>query len=880
MKATDPRRRLERASPSILQNATSSPRDSDGQVLSTSKTTQVTTTATLTVSTPASPAETQDIAMSDDAVPTKGTSDVLSAFLDVVQASVSVGIHEIQKNKSRLQREEAEKEHRKARDSHNANPILVEHIASTRKAADQDYKSASKKVSKSVQSRDAKLPALSKALTDHAEKLFSSSLSDVDTIKVMKEDFATLKHKIGKLEQGSQPQSVAGPTDDSIQSLDTRITHLEDKAKAAQTAAARQADANSSLKNDIKRLAEDPRVTPDDFNTFKTTTLDAVSQLQASSKMVLKTLGDHKSEIANFRKAIGDQDQLDKVLGDHWSEIINLRKNYGDHKSEIMNLRKCYSEQTELKKLVTKLEADDIGKLRKNDEHLWTEVDRTWSELIHLKEDSQKSSGDWVSRSEFDALRAELNEMKKSFGQGRLVTPSTYQGSRASSEVPAIVETPKSPLSSKDIDQKSELKVAIERIQTLEKDVLELNNELKQHRVQQDTSTSSNHSIMDYVKRYEQDKSELSHRVDTLESHFNAHKSESAAQLSKHITDNIDKVQSLSERMDGIGVETSDIRTEIASLHKANTPAQSPAAKPDTELRARVEASDNRLFQLSGQINVLSQQMQARPIATRQTSNPGREQEIEKKLKVLQEMVDPVAKEFVMVKNSIASTEHSIRSLTTRYNNINTDHMVKKMAHHLNTIPAALKEEQAILKTRVESFDASLTAAKESITAMRDSITEQNSIAGSQKTNQDDFESRLKSQYYDVLETKTVAARKDIEIKLQEMAKRQQAIESAIDLLGAKVESLQDEKEERHLQAFQKPVQPRPPSRGTISSRDGSQSRSVSSVPLAERVERPKAFQPPPKRRRVDDDDEVSDSITASQSRRSVSSRKKTQQGR
>lgn len=138
---------------------------------------------------------------------------------------------------------------------------------------------------------------------------------------------------------------------------------------------------------------------------------------------------------------------------------------------------------------------------------------------------------------------------------------------------------------------------------------------------------------------------------------------------------------------------------------------------------------------------------------------------------------------LVKTTNEVRGAEHSLRSLTARYNQLTTEKLVRQIAEVVHPLPMQLKTDQAMLKEQVSTIHAKMGDLSEAVAAsaarQSDDKSEQlNEISEELKTLNEDFK-RLEAESKK-LEVKFGSGRDSLQKEQDEHTKRLNRLEGRV----------------------------------------------------------------------------------------------------
>ena len=848
-KATDPRKRLDRNSPSIQPTASFPNRISSPLSNDKSKKFERSSALNRVPSAVSSPVPSDDVEMVDASDPSP-SDELARALIQFGEEAVAAGLRKLQKSQTREEYDEAVKEHHKARESFKSYPPLLEQTESKRKAADQNYKIISKKLLQSTQSRDSKAGLLANILHSQLEQASAhASKASEDESNTWRTELKPWTNRLEKLEEGVQAQTPAVGTQELLQSLEPRLQAFKssvpfDQKHVIQTEVKKLQEEDRKkgqlLQHDIKDLFVRTQAISTDLDKVQDDCHKATKPLEDDIRWLLKCAKDNKCDVGNLRKDNRDVVQLTK------EDIHLLFNRDADRTAEIAHLRQ---------------ENSDI----------WTafaalrEQSATQPEVEVLKRELKIYRDERVSKAEFERICKIVKDLQNPASK---IMNSSIQAQDPTTSNQILVNTALA--SAQNIPgmlAQSELDSALARIDQLETEVSALSKsgvtDVTNEEQAKDPFAESS-TLQHYVERYQQDMSRVNAKMALVEQY----KTDYSQKLDEYQTDITNQVRALDGRVDTVESKISTQQAEIVLIQQnQDKPSSGPgsseapgvnigAGTSHIELRSTAGSHAQKITQLQVQLNHVVQTLHGVQGSSQGGVSQAWAEATNQTIKELQQMVGPLAYDVGNVQKLAASSEHSIRALTSRYNNLSSEQFSKRMANHLNPLPATLQVEHNNMKLRIDALQTQHNELSKTVESAEESASKDDTHSAAEESRWQEFEQRLKHKYYDVLEVKTQQARQEIDQTLEGTQSDQNVMKADLEALQNRMDELESN---TLLNSFQRPAKqkPSPPPEISIHGRsERSASRANSQRPLADRIEHPDVLGGSGKRRPYEDFEE------------------------
>ncbi|RMZ77967.1 hypothetical protein DV738_g4156, partial [Chaetothyriales sp. CBS 135597] len=324
-------------------------------------------------------------------------------------------------------------------------------------------------------------------------------------------------------------------------------------------------------------------------------------------------------------------------------------------------------------------------------------------------------------------------------------------------------------------DHESDLERKISRLDT---EMTELKRELtcmREERQKQSDPLAESPMFLAYVQRYQRDRTEDLEKINAV----TEASSRTSQKLQEHETKMSSSLLSVEAKILICEAGQASLQESVASI-KQNRDKQSDylATELEAELRRAVSTNTSDLNQLRVHVDSVIQ-LQHKHM-----------DEASKKFQQLESFLRNMEQNL---SKQVAAAEHSIKVLTARYNNLSSEQLAKRMASHINQFPSTLQAEQNSLKTRIDDLESQHKAQKEALETIRGKVGENSARSSSDELSRQDFENRMKSQYYDVLEEKVREYRDDIRGSIQSLRSEQVLLKGNYEVLGDKLRKYHDE---------------------------------------------------------------------------------------
>ncbi|RMZ91704.1 hypothetical protein DV736_g1031, partial [Chaetothyriales sp. CBS 134916] len=318
----------------------------------------------------------------------------------------------------------------------------------------------------------------------------------------------------------------------------------------------------------------------------------------------------------------------------------------------------------------------------------------------------------------------------------------------------------------------SDLKGQITR---LEIDMADLKHEVTSMRAERQKPAdplAASSMFLDYVKRYQQNRAE-----DLGELKIIAEASSLTRQkLQEHETKMSSSLQAVYAEIATWEASQALLKDRVAGINQDRSKqAESVTTQLETELRSTSASHSSELNQLKLRVDSLIQ-------LERRTM-----EDVSKKIQHLDSLTRTMDQNL---SKQVTANEHSIKALTARYNNLSSEQLAMRMAHHLNPFPGSLQLEQDGLRTRMDHLEAQHHEQKITLDTINATIRDGALRPSSDETSRQNFENRMKTEYYDVLDDKFRKYRDDIRDSIESLGSgiktAQEALQHRVDELERK----------------------------------------------------------------------------------------------
>ncbi|RMD43230.1 hypothetical protein DV735_g1933, partial [Chaetothyriales sp. CBS 134920] len=323
--------------------------------------------------------------------------------------------------------------------------------------------------------------------------------------------------------------------------------------------------------------------------------------------------------------------------------------------------------------------------------------------------------------------------------------------------------------------RESDLKRQISRLDTemaeLKREIVSLRQEIQKPC---DPLTKSP-MFLAYVDRYQQDRAADLEKLNAV----TEASSKTSEKLQEHESKTSSSLQAVEDKIVICEASQSLLKDNVASIKQNQT--KDPdylATELETELRSAVSTNNSHLAQIQVQVDSVIQ-LQQRHI-----------KEASQKFQQLDSFVHTMEQNLT---KQVLAVEHSIKVLTVRYNNLSSEQLAKRMAHYINQFPETLQAEQYSLRRRIEGLEAQHSAQKEALDTISGKVGDNDGRSSADEMSRLDFETRMKRQYYDVLEERVRQYRDDIRDSIQSLRSEQNLLKANYEVLDEKVKKYHDE---------------------------------------------------------------------------------------
>ncbi|RMZ78266.1 hypothetical protein DV737_g3985, partial [Chaetothyriales sp. CBS 132003] len=281
----------------------------------------------------------------------------------------------------------------------------------------------------------------------------------------------------------------------------------------------------------------------------------------------------------------------------------------------------------------------------------------------------------------------------------------------------------------------------------IETDLAKLNHEvisMREEMQKPPAPLAASPMFLDYVKRYEQNRTEDLHKLKTIADAS----SMTSQKLQEHESKMSSSLQAIEANITSSNANQDLLRECVFGIKQDRSKqAESVSTQLETELRSTAASHSHELNQLKLQVDSFIQLEQRNM------------EEAFKKIQQLETLPRTVHQNLA---NQVAANGHSIKALTARYNNLSSEQLAKRMAHHLNPLHNTLQVEQNGLRIRMDQLEAQHREQKSALDMINAKIRDDALRSSLDEISKQNFENRMKTKYYDVLEDKVREYRDDI----------------------------------------------------------------------------------------------------------------------